>query len=249
MALSDWIDIFKGGKQKDSQGNEHNGDELIAKAIAGHKPSEHEVPICIGHPEHDAPAYGWVESLKETVRDGAKVLQAKLKLVDPAFAEMVEAGRFNKRSAAFYPDGGLRHVGFLGASPPAVKGLNPVFKADTGFNEFTSELENKINEEKEDMDAKELEKLKAQAQQAEAAKAKAEADNEKLNKEFAEFKAQSERAQHQAYLDKLSADGIILPYQIPGLLTFMETLSEKEKTINFTEADGKKIYNPIITFD
>ena len=70
MALSDWIDIFKGGKQKDSQGNEHNGDELIAKAIAGHKPTEHEVPICIGHPEHNAPAYGWVESLKETVRDG-----------------------------------------------------------------------------------------------------------------------------------------------------------------------------------
>ena len=109
---------------------------------------------------------------------------------------MVEKGRFNKRSAAFYPDGGLRHVGFLGASPPAVKGLNPVFKADTGFSEFTNELENE--EDEEDMDAKELEKLKAQAKEAEAAKAKAEADNEKLNKEFAEFKAQSERAEHQA---------------------------------------------------
>ena len=33
-----------------------------------------------------------------------------------------------KRSASFYPDGRLRHVGFLGAAPPAVKGL-----ADIGF--------------------------------------------------------------------------------------------------------------------
>ena len=30
---------------------------------------------------------------------------------------------YEKRSASFYPDGRLRHVGFLGAAPPAVKGL------------------------------------------------------------------------------------------------------------------------------
>ena len=42
------------------------------------------------------------------------------------FAEMVQAGRFPKRSAAFYPDGRLRHVGFLGAMPPAVKGLKNI---------------------------------------------------------------------------------------------------------------------------
>ena len=59
----------------------------------------------------------------------------------PEFAEMVQAGRFKKRSASFYkPDSPanpvpgvyyLRHLGFLGAQPPAVKGL-----ADPEFAEY-----------------------------------------------------------------------------------------------------------------
>jgi hypothetical protein len=53
--------------------------------------------------------------------------------VDAAFAELVQAGRFKKISASFYtPDAPanpkpgvyyLRHVGFLGAQPPSIKGL------------------------------------------------------------------------------------------------------------------------------
>ena len=53
--------------------------------------------------------------------------------VEPQFAEMVNTRRFPKRSTAFYtpdhpqnPKPGvwyLRHVAFLGAQPPAVKGL------------------------------------------------------------------------------------------------------------------------------
>lgn len=60
-------------------------------------------------------------------------LNAEPHQVDPEFAEMVNAGRFKKISASFYtPDAPnnpvpgvyyLRHVGFLGAQPPAVKGL------------------------------------------------------------------------------------------------------------------------------
>lgn len=68
--------------------------------------------------------------------------------VDPAFAEMVDKGSFKKISASFYhPDSPnnpvpgvyyLRHVGFLGAQPPAVKGLRPVEFADgeKGIVEF-----------------------------------------------------------------------------------------------------------------
>ncbi|MDL6388248.1 peptidase, partial [Escherichia coli] len=56
--------------------------------------------------------------------------------LDPQFAEMVTDGRFKKVSASFYlPDSPsnpkpgvlyLRHVGFLGAQPPSVKGLKQV---------------------------------------------------------------------------------------------------------------------------
>ncbi len=61
---------------------------------------------------------------------------------------MVASGKFKKVSAAFYlPDSpnnphkgvlSLRHVGFLGAMPPAVKGLKQVeFAEDDDFVVFS----------------------------------------------------------------------------------------------------------------
>ena len=75
--------------------------------------------------------------MKRLELDG-DVLKAEFDQIDPEFAEMVEKGRFKKISSSFYlanspnnPCPGnlyLRHVGFLGAMPPAVKGLrNPEF--------------------------------------------------------------------------------------------------------------------------
>ncbi|ESP62809.1 hypothetical protein SMITH_190 [Smithella sp. ME-1] len=124
--FEDWIPIFRGGKQTDSNGVEHDGDALIDKALANFNAAVHEPPICIGHPKEDAPSYGWVEGLKKH----GNLLLAKFKQVQPDFADMVKNGSFKKRSAAFYPDGSLRHVGFLGAMPPAVKGLPDVAFAE-----------------------------------------------------------------------------------------------------------------------
>jgi len=131
--FDDWIPIFQGGKQTDSRGREHDGDALIEKAVALFNAARHEPPACIGHPEHDAPAYGWVEGLKKVAGKGGNLLLAKFRQVEPTFEGMVKAGRFKKRSAAFYPDGSLRHVAFLGAAPPAVKGL-----PDMSFTEDAS---------------------------------------------------------------------------------------------------------------
>ena len=121
--FSDWIEIFRGGKQVDSEGVEHDGDELIAKAVAKFDPNFHEPPVVVGHPKDNSPAFGWVEALKTGIKDGAQVLYAKMRDVAPEFRQAVEKGLYKKRSASFYPDGMLRHVGFLGAAPPAVKGL------------------------------------------------------------------------------------------------------------------------------
>ena len=110
----------------------------IAATAAAYDPAKHEAPLVIGHPKHDAPAYGWVKSLAAS-GDG---LNAEPHQVDADFAELVASGRYKKISASFYlPDAPnnpvpgvyyLRHVGFLGAQPPAVKGLNPVQFADDG---------------------------------------------------------------------------------------------------------------------
>ncbi|MBF0454958.1 MAG: hypothetical protein HQL72_09130 [Magnetococcales bacterium] len=117
-----WVAIFRGGKQTDSSGRSHDGSELLDKAVASFNTSEHEPPVVIGHPKENGPAWGWVSDLK---RDG-ELLLAQFKDVQPAFADMVNQGLFKKRSASFYPDGRLRHVGFLGAVPPAVRGLPDV---------------------------------------------------------------------------------------------------------------------------
>jgi hypothetical protein len=128
--FDDWIEIFRGGKQTDSMGRNHDGDAIIEKAVASFDAARHEPPLVAGHPQDNAPAYGWVEGLETKVKDGAKVLLAKFKQVVPEFENLVKRGLYKKRSASFYPDGSLRHVGFLGAAPPAVKGL-----ADIGFKD------------------------------------------------------------------------------------------------------------------
>ena len=124
--FDDWIPIFQGGSQTDSQGRQHDGSVLIDKAVATFNASRHEPPVVVGHPKENSPAFGWVEGLKKQ----GDTLLAKFKQVEPAFADMVKRGLFKKRSAAFYPDGSLRHVGFLGAMPPAVKGLPDVAFAE-----------------------------------------------------------------------------------------------------------------------
>jgi len=122
-----WFEIFKAGTHQDSAGNERTwSEEDLDTIVSKYNPSCHEAPIVIGHPKDNAPAWGWVEGLK---REGTRLL-AKAKDVVPEFKEMVNKGLFKKRSISLYPDFTLRHVGFLGAIPPAVKGL-----ADVQFSE------------------------------------------------------------------------------------------------------------------
>lgn len=129
--------IFRPGKHTSAAGTALEFTEAdLAATIDAYDPQVHEAPIVVGHPKDNGPAYGWVKSL--AFSDGE--LQADVDQVDEAFAEMVKAGRFKKRSASFYsptspqnPKPGvfyLRHVGFLGAQPPAVKGLRDVAFSD-----------------------------------------------------------------------------------------------------------------------
>jgi hypothetical protein len=95
----------------------------IDQMIANYDPAKHEAPVVLGHPETDAPAFGWVEGLR---REG-DVMLAKLKQVQPEFEELVRSGKFKKRSISFYREPlQLRHLGFLGAMPPGVKGMADV---------------------------------------------------------------------------------------------------------------------------
>lgn len=128
------IEVFRTGTHTSSEGHTRTWTEEDMARIAEmyNSQSDHEAPIVLGHPRDNAPAYGWVESL--AVKKG--VLLATLKDLSEEFVEWVKAGRYKKRSIALYADGLLRHVGFLGAMPPAVKGLQDVAFSDGNSEEY-----------------------------------------------------------------------------------------------------------------
>jgi hypothetical protein len=121
--MDEWFEVFKIGTHTDSSGNTQEWtDRDLAQIASSYNPMVHEAPIVIGHPEIDSPAYGWVETLKS---EGGKLL-AKFKSLAPEFIDLVKRGFYKKISIALYPDLTLRHIGFLGGMPPAIKGLKPV---------------------------------------------------------------------------------------------------------------------------
>ncbi|MHB8843040.1 MAG: hypothetical protein ACYC56_14845 [Candidatus Aquicultor sp.] len=122
------FEILKTGKFMSSNGQEKEFSQTDLENIASsYDPAVSEAPLVIGHPKTNDPAYGWIENLKVT---GDRLI-AKAKQVVPEFLEAVKNGLFKKRSVSLTQDGKLRHVGFLGAELPAVKGLADLAFSDT----------------------------------------------------------------------------------------------------------------------
>jgi hypothetical protein len=126
------IHSFKAGRQTASNGTTIDFTEAdLAATAAAYDPAVSEAPIVVGHPSTDGPAYGWVKSFAAKGPD----LFAEPHQVNPEFAELVKAGAFKKVSISLYPKDhphnpvpGVyypRHLGYLGATPPAIKGLKP----------------------------------------------------------------------------------------------------------------------------
>lgn len=121
--MGKWFDLFKTGTHKDTTGVEHKitGAELQAIEKKFSELND-DSPLVVGHPETNSPAYGWLKKVKVF---GDK-LMGMAEDVIPEFAEAVNKRMFKKISLSLRPDFSIRHVGFLGAAPPAVKGLIPV---------------------------------------------------------------------------------------------------------------------------
>ena len=233
--MKGWIEIFRTGTHTSSNGKKKSwSKDDLDKMVSSYDTADHEAPIVIGHPKSNAPAFGWLDGMK---RSGAKLL-GRFKQVAPEFGEMVEAGRFKKRSISVYPDGTIRHVGFLGAQPPAVKGLR-----DIAFEE--GDAENYEFEEKEaDMPTVEqLEKqLEEEKKKRKAAEAESGVNKEKAKKSEADFVEHQKQAKHKDIADFVESGitaGKILPaWKEKGLVSFMQNLDDQEDTFEFSE--GKK---------
>lgn len=132
------LHVFKAGKHVSAAGDSLEFTQADIDAIAAsYDPKVYKAPIVIGHPKTEDAAFGWIGALSAAGAD----LYAEPEQVEPQFAEMVNAGRFRNISVALWPKGHtsspkkdapyLKHVGFLGATAPAVKGLTPAsFAAD-----------------------------------------------------------------------------------------------------------------------
>lgn len=223
MATNPVIEIFKTGTHTPMAGGSLSFSPADLQRIAAtYDPGAHDAPVVIGHPSSNGPAYGWVKGLRF---DGT-ALKAELDKVDPAFAELVKEGRYRKVSASFYgptsphnPKPGawyLRHVGFLGAMPPAIKGLKEVA--------FSEGMEGVVEFGEPDP-AAELESLRAEVARLRGAV------------EFHEGEAKSvKRSQNEAFLVDLVAQGKPLPASAPELLDFMELL-DGSGVVEFSEGE------------
>lgn len=240
------IAIFKTGQHADSHGNVLDATPDYLRAIAeSYQPALHEAPAVIGHPADNAPAYGWVQSLAFNDADG--VLYADFSQVEPQFAELLKAGRFKKRSASFYPPGHpanptpdrpyLRHVGFLGAQPPAVKGLADFADGDNPppTYEFT---EPEPPQPENPMDKTELEAKEAELTEREKALAAREAELKKREDALAAEEEARKAAEAADFAEGLVKAGKVLPGEKPAVIAILRGM---DKTATFDFAEGGKL--------
>ena len=270
--LTDWWDVFRCGTHIDHSGVQRTISAVdIDRAIAAYEPGS--APLVVGHPKLNAPAYGWVAEFRRL----GDLVQAKASQVAPEFAEAVKAGRWKKRSIAFGPDMTFRHVGFLGAAAPAVKGLRDIVFAD---KEAFMEIETAADAAPQDVTNQETAPQEAAAPAAAAAEAaavKAEAgdgdqvdEQEKndLKKELKDVKSQllkvikayeaerakNRRAEFAAYVGGLVTEGRLRGEAQNKVIEFMDALQTSAGDgAEFAEGDSdnlkrfKTLLNEILT--
>lgn len=206
-------------------------DQMIASYDAASDPA----PIVVGHPTTDAPAYGWIGRL--AMENGHLV--AHPSEIAPAFAEVVAGGHYRKVSPQIYPPASpanpkpgqwyLQHVGFLGASPPAIKGMGTVAFAEDAGTTITLEL-------------KESEMIDQAPDAIAFAEKKAALDQRETElKEREDALAQRDRddrhAANVAFAEGLIADAKLAPAgkdRVVGLMDLLDAV----QPVAFGEGDG-----------
>lgn len=226
--------ILKTGTFKDSKGNEHTFtasdlDKIVDKFENNHN----RVPICVGHPKTNSPAYGWFNSVKRIGEN----LYCDFKDVQDEFKTAVKKGLFKNRSISLDNDLNIRHLAFLGGQAPAIKGLEE-FCFEQAVNDSENSLEIEINnfediEEQKNRKDKQVE-LEELQKNFEAQKA----ENEKLKKEIAE-KLQAEKTKDfEDFCSEAVKNGNILPKHKERVMNILNACSDFG-TFNFSDSGEK----------
>jgi len=123
-----WVEVFRAGNHTDSAGKATKFTATDLQTIADNyneavrNDISYQAPLVKGHPETDAPALGWISSLRV---EGEKMF-ADATGIDNSLIRDIRNGRYRNISISLDPGGKLRHIGVLGAARPAVKGMQPL---------------------------------------------------------------------------------------------------------------------------
>ena len=261
-ALPDGIEIFRAGSHTDDAGAAHHFSEADLDGMAAsYSPALREAPLTVGHPKDNLPAYGWVKSVTRTAAGALAITPHQ---VEPQFAEMVQAGRFKKRSASFYPPNApnnpmpgkwyLRHVAFLGAQPPAIAGLKDIqFSEDDagGAVSFSESVSAETStQEPDDMPKtlqEQLDAVSAQLAAEKTAREKAEADAATHQKTASDAQAQAASFAEKARTDRTAGfvsfaqsqvqAGRLLPKDKDMAVATLDALADAQP-VEFAEGQG-----------
>lgn len=137
--FGEWVEVFAAGTHTDAKGKTRTWTEADLDQMVSNFNEAHPFPLVIGHPKTDSPAFGWGKAVK---RAGQKLL-AQFSQVPEAVEKAAESGAYRNRSAKIAKtDAGYKlvHVGLLGATPPAIEGLEAVYNAADEGEEFEFSL-------------------------------------------------------------------------------------------------------------
>lgn len=127
--LLDWIPIATACKVP---GKTELTPEIFDEVVSTFDPKKHEPPHVFGHitAEHNsAPALGWIAGLQRV----GNTLYAKSRQIAENLDNALREGAYKKRSIALRVNEAgkhfLHHLAWLGATPPAIKGLPDVYSS------------------------------------------------------------------------------------------------------------------------
>lgn len=230
----------------------------VAATVAAYDVKKHRAPLVVGHPKMDDPSFGHAISLSLS---SSNVVLAEPANVEPSFADAVNNERYDSISASFWAPNNprnpvpgiyyLRHIGFLGAVPPAVTGLKqPSFAdaddADLITINFSDSQEPVMTAEEKAALLKQQQKLQddqASFADQQAAAKKRDEDIAAREKALAAKEAKAREDEINSFAETLIKSGKLLPVEKTGMVAVLASLPADQE-VSFADGDGKTVSQP-----
>jgi hypothetical protein len=226
MRLAHPIEIFYPGMQEAADGRRLHFSVAEVKSWA-QKAIGQRIPLVPGHPANDEPVFGYATGFDYNIASNRLTI-TEAEDVSPTFQKIVNSRQLNRVSVKVIPDQGdgwqLKHIGFLGKSPPALGRLRPA--------QFSKSPDHGVVIMPVSEEERELEFAAREIELADR--------EEQLAQELAFAKAE---AKWQPVIDSLVAEGKVLPASRERWGTVMRKLDAAE-SLSFSQGCATLTQSP-----